>query len=652
MKSIIVDDTVSYIESLTDQEWSADPVRFTPAGSQEIGDLSPRGIAKRVAGEVGDDDAVVFINVNLKSESKSRQDQAGVEVLKFLRLTERFDERKNEAQDTHCVMYSFQSVEQLLRERPPSLIVCSDGVTFKRLPCDLSELDLRGLAEEKAPVDDLDEFLRGEFRLPDERHSWANWWAARQMMKLYFLEKMQNLPIQEEDHDETPAPGSIDPELDIDEASSTFSITEIREKVVDPQLRNALYLFDRPAALEDEFSPVKREQLLEYRDILRDSDLKIGLIDDEAHKISRGGGTSIGWQKVYSNILYENDQQVVDLLDDNHMDVRLDASNEGTLKKLLNRIECDLNFDPLACVFLDLRLLEDSTKPGDVDNASGIKVLKKIREVEPSVPVIVTTASNKVSSFFEITKTGADAYWVKQGVDERRVAEESVSNYIRLLNLASKTKSKEYQFFRRFGKEISSLKKEDNLWWENHEWYDDKYENKVTTRGRREIVFNILEESVLMTRSYLKKSVMEYTNQNTESSGSMINRVTLWSIFQHLGKVLEEIHRWDKMGILKDKNNGTIGGHYTNSGEFQNRRKDWFGYRLYSIRNNASHLETAREEIGVKLFVKFASDLLCYLEYEPRMCEPKQDKSDIPSIKYLRNSNDDYRKKFRNIITY
>jgi len=598
MKSIIVDDTASYVEWLTDQEWSADPVRFTPAGSQEISDLSPREIAKRVAGEVEDDDAVVFIKVNLKSEGKSRQDQAGVEVLKFLRLTERFDERKNEAQDTHCVMYSFQSVEQLLRKKPSSLILCSDGVTFKRLPCDFSEMDIRELAEKKkadVSVSNLDEFLRGEFTLPDRRHDWANWWGARQMLSLYF---------QEQNPDD----------IDLDE----FVLPSRN-----PQVRNALFLFGQNDASGRASSVLngaeaQRNQLwgnlgFDPTPPYFPPSPSVGLIDDEAQRIQYQGQqtTQFGWQRIYSRALFDNDAGVVDLFDEEDID-----PDEGDLLDLVPGEFRDVDFDEYACVLLDLRLRDDEEGglPESVWDLSGARVLDFIREEHPTLPVIITTASNKIWNYEGLMELGADAYWIKEGLDEQRTDDESAQNYVRLLELVTAVTSEKYQLLRRFGKEIERLRartEEEMLWWEKErEWYDPYTgESLRTPIGGREVVFQLLNDALLMLRSYLHQFEIGHGFQDDTQSSFWLG-----SIVQQLGGIIEVIHDWNSLDI-SNRNRSVVGGKREGR-KYRTRRGDWFGFRVYGKRNKAAHYG-GEEGIDWQDLKYFLSNLLCYLHYDP-----------------------------------
>lgn len=121
------------------------------------------------------------INVNLILPSLKRIDNAGIKLLKLIRL-------HNLRQ--HCIMYSFLSREQLMQLSSENLILFSPGVTFHRLPDDFLVLPLRGLAQKKSP-DSIAKYLKAEFNLPDERHMLANWWGVLQLWKVHCAVKNQ-----------------------------------------------------------------------------------------------------------------------------------------------------------------------------------------------------------------------------------------------------------------------------------------------------------------------------------------------------------------------------------------------------------------------------------------------------------------------------
>ena len=67
---------------------------------------------------------------------------------------------------------------------------------------------------------------------------------------------------------------------------------------------------------------------------------------------------------------------------------------------------------PYDLVFLDLRLQpQDKDKP--IEEITGIKILERIKELNPAVPVIVFTASEKALTHKKALELGADGYWIK-----------------------------------------------------------------------------------------------------------------------------------------------------------------------------------------------------------------------------------------------
>lgn len=538
MEAVFVDDNVAYAEELTDREWSTDHVQFIPAGSREIGDLSSREIAKRVAEEVGDDDAVVFINVNLKSEGKSRQDQAGVEVLKFLRLTERFDERENEAQDTHCVMYSFQSIGQLLRKKPSSLIVCSDGVTFKRLPSEVSELDLGELAKEKASVDNLDKFLRGEFRLPDERHSWANWWGLKQLYDVHRLVAGQ-------------------PNLDYPEPV-TNKMNEL-----DAMVGRSIFGHDSEE-IREEFRELE-ERINDVRSRVLDKSVVAIQIDDMWEE---------GWREVFEKMIHSHEKENnIYPVDGDYSAVEQNLLVDDVYKKVRGLIKSkEVNVD---VILLDLRLLDKDAGQFSVKKLSGAKILNKLREEFKGIPVIVTTASNKAWSHETLMEIGADGYWIKEGIDQKKNATRTINNYYEIIKLIDTVTEEKYQLLRWLDEKINNLKGSE-LWWENKEWH-----NGDTTKADTGEVRQILKESLLMLRSYLGEVELR-TNVSADEKHSVNSSLlaskdeSFWisAIIQQMSNIIEVVHNLGEKGsrLLK-----------------RYERNDQIATYLHFIRNYVSH---------------------------------------------------------------
>ncbi|GAB1472701.1 hypothetical protein MASR2M69_01420 [Bacteroidota bacterium] len=133
-----------------------------------------------------------LININYKTDNISRTDNSGILILKNLRLNH-FNQ--------HCVLYSFLSREQLMLQDPNNSIIFSEGVTFIRMPEDLSKVDYSELFKHKAP-EDLSIFFRGEIDFVKIRHSSANiyglWFMFNIHNKFFPNEKLEESIFSDE----------------------------------------------------------------------------------------------------------------------------------------------------------------------------------------------------------------------------------------------------------------------------------------------------------------------------------------------------------------------------------------------------------------------------------------------------------------------
>lgn len=117
---------------------------------------------------------IFVINLNFVLSGYSRTEHLGVRLLKYLRLR---------GFNSHCVVYSFLTREQLMESDPKNLILFSGGISYYRLPFDLTSISFENLTELKSP-EDLSPYFKAEFSLPDNRHFMANWWGVLQLWKV------------------------------------------------------------------------------------------------------------------------------------------------------------------------------------------------------------------------------------------------------------------------------------------------------------------------------------------------------------------------------------------------------------------------------------------------------------------------------------
>ena len=143
-------------------------------------------------------------------------------------------------------------------------------------------------------------------------------------------------------------------------------------------------------------------------DNLKAKKIKIAVIDDKVHN---------GWDKAYSSMFTNS---VVDCFDQNKKEFDAKKSSKYDL------------------IILDLRLEEtpvhDNTEIFGIEEMSGIQLLKKIKSVDPSIPVIMCTASNKSWSYDAAIHSGADGFWTKESPDFGMSLDYQFYNTLDLLN--------------------------------------------------------------------------------------------------------------------------------------------------------------------------------------------------------------------------
>lgn len=88
-----------------------------------------------------------------------------------------------------------------------------------------------------------------------------------------------------------------------------------------------------------------------------------------------------------------------------------------------------INYD---VVFLDLRLLKEEDKSNQInsiDDFTGTKVLKVIKEINPGIQIIIFTASNKVWNIEKLLELGANGYYIKESPEYILSTRFSKDNY-------------------------------------------------------------------------------------------------------------------------------------------------------------------------------------------------------------------------------
>jgi CheY-like chemotaxis protein len=624
-----------------------------------------------------------IINLNLIAGKFTRAQNAGVKLLKFIRLYNHHQ---------HCIIYSFLSREQIMLMDPQNLIIFSQGITFHRLPCDLSKIPFNEYLN-KTANENLSAFFKAESELPDDRHFVANWWGIYQLWKIHKvveninekasidilehslsfsrkemssyqgllamylkserepdieeglkkLQKIHNerygekqrslallnnvlntkikesLAIQKkieslkeslmQSTETNPFSGLIKKIKRITNSTAIEENILYLEKVkmkteydlqilsdyldLDSRKREEVVRIERQyESLRTEINQnINRIENLKMflstqftltmaRDELKQNPPKILFIDDQAED---------GWTFIFQQIIYSGQNNAFSYIVPN-----IDEATEDIVDKIMVQLNV-LNPD---LIILDLRLKGETGPITDISDISGIKVLESLQKLKISSPILITTASNKIWSYKGTFALGANAYWIKEGLDEKRNLEATIENYIRFVDLVRLLcKSEVFIFLKEFKELNNKFKDRTELFWWEAPWAEKLAmgpypKTKYATKNEIE---KILDSAIELFEDYLKIYVQ---NLQIVSLGDSI-----WSIIiAKLALVLEKIHQIDSRKTeytLWAKMFDQLG---------QGFEKRWSNLR--DLRNDSVHSQICKID-HLKTFVR---DLFKYLE--------------------------------------
>ena len=176
-------------------------------------------------------------------------------------------------------------------------------------------------------------------------------------------------------------------------------------------------------------------------------------------------------------------------------------------------------------IMLDLRLFDELDRSIDVENLSGKLLLQSIKQDFKGIPVLITTASNKVWTYQSLINLGADAYWIKEGIDEQRQIIDSVNNYCKLLFLLHNMTEKPYIILRKLADFSERFERQKASHWS----IKCCWKNRAITNGRTEEISNSLSDAVCVLKDYLHNHFLNYgsDSQNNESFviSGLINKI-------------------------------------------------------------------------------------------------------------------------------
>jgi hypothetical protein len=507
--------------------------------------------------------SLILINVNYTFSGSHQTDFEGITFLKYLRL---------HGFKQHCLLYSFLSIEQILRYKPNDNIILSDGTSFRRLPNRFKADELTNLIPKKNQFD-LTKFFAAESRFPNDRHFIANWWGLSQLWKAHTHISKASIPEK----------------IIIDRG-----IEELNPGIISYEGLVARYLYNQRNGVNEQaeqspripigsLSEADQERLLKLsygtiRGLLASEKPKILYIDDQAGN---------GWSLVLQQIIYGEQNP--------HFTVIV-PKKESTISDLYQSVveeSIDPHWTP-DLILLDLRLFDEKVSGSKVGDLSGAKLLGKIKcknylNNPINCPVLIVTASNKSWSFRELSKLGADGLWIKEGLDDNLDLHQSQENYNKLLDLiVSYLYSPEYQFLKEYKSQLRILGQTADHWWAKGDRFPGYQLNNIPAKQ----IIGILEDGLTLIENYLKHRIQDSVSPKMLGSYPSLIIVRLFHI-------IELLHRDDSSDKLSHrfKSHHGINSHYNP--------------QMLNLRNEAAH------KVGRSFYhlAEFCNRLFDYLLY-------------------------------------
>lgn len=143
---------------------------------------------------------------------------------------------------------------------------------------------------------------------------------------------------------------------------------------------------------------------------------KVLYVDDEAEK---------GWYEIFCNILYEENGIDFEYLDEEF--------NEKTRNEIIEITIEKIKKEDIDLVILDFRLHKDDFDNSKIEAISGYQILKKIKEHNKGIQVIIFSATNKIWNLQALQNAGADGFIIKESPEnsiDYNFIKQSIENFI------------------------------------------------------------------------------------------------------------------------------------------------------------------------------------------------------------------------------
>lgn len=156
--------------------------------------------------------------------------------------------------------------------------------------------------------------------------------------------------------------------------------------------------------------------------LIEQKDINILYVDDEADK---------GWSEIMANIIHG----VNNIRGFNYLGEDLNTlSQQELIEQVVNRVKDD----SVNIVLLDFRLHKIDYDSQNIEDITSVQILKKIKEFNAGIQVIIFSATNKVWNLLALQKYGADGFIIKEGPENSKDPSftiQTIGNFINAMSI-------------------------------------------------------------------------------------------------------------------------------------------------------------------------------------------------------------------------
>lgn len=341
---------------------------------------------------------LIILPLEQSTEYLSSHLFGGLEFLLWLRI---------KGINSHVIVLSFFSLQEVMSKTKQSFILGSKGITFVQLPFHyLDAKQIKRIVREKSEEHNLKLYLSSIFDLAQFRHAYANVWGLQQIVKVH---KTLNKYF---DESKIIYDGNVSGSLNYKIAEYLYGHSD---HTVPPDLFYKIIQF--------------RKNINKFSEKIQYQHKKIIVIDDKA---------DTGWIFFLQDVF----PKCIDV-------ISIPIGN--SYDELQNNFISQYNDDECLMVLLDLRLRKNEENIHNYASLDSVKLMKKMLSAcncdnhftYKNIKFLLFTASNQIHNLLDaisIDNYSPHSIFIKEGFDiNQDKKSQQAYNYLRLINVLCST---------------------------------------------------------------------------------------------------------------------------------------------------------------------------------------------------------------------